>query len=139
MEPGRISSGAGSDVTFQLLKFLAGFQQQLFGLLLQKLGPPLGLGHAHRLGADQLLRAGVFVSYFGLELLGTHKPPSPVCEPIRTDLLGRWTHLLDLLGDLSNAFGVSAGLFRAARDVPSFVPQLHHVLLQLLQPLRGVV
>lgn len=69
------SFGAGWDVTFQLLKFLAGFEQQLFGFLLQKLCSSLCVGHAHRLGTDQLLHDGVFVFYFSVELLKTQKSP----------------------------------------------------------------
>lgn len=57
----------------------------------------------------------------------------------RLAVLHAWTDLLDLLGDLSNARRPSAGPFGALRDILSFVLQLHHILLQLLQPLRSVV
>ena len=51
----------------------------------------------------------------------------------------RRTDLLDLLCDFFNAYCILIGLCHALGDVHSFVSQQHHILLQLLQPLGGII
>ena len=48
-------------------------------------------------------------------------------------------HLLDLLCDLCDYHCVLIGLLSELTDVPSFVFQQHHISLEPLQPLGGVI
>lgn len=129
------------EITFQQLQFVTGLQQQLFGLVLQRLSPLLSVGHTPRFLIYQLFHCAVLLLHLRLKLLkhaqGHQNSRGRITE--KTKLSDGGAHLFDLLCDPSDVCSFLIGQLGSLSNVCGFVGEQLHILLEPLQPLGGVV